>query len=147
MKRHSISREKCDSLPYNRLYSPKNIEKLVKLVEESDWTSLYNSNSPDSAYTLFHHKINKCYDDSFKLVRLSRKRARDEIWITLGIKNSSNNKNKLYKKWLCSQNEQDKSNYKSYLKIFKKVVLAAQLAYYKERFDTRINTTKQLWIN
>jgi len=25
--------------------------------------------------------------------------------------------------------------------------LAAQLAYYKERFDTRINTTKQLWIN
>jgi len=33
------------------------------------------------------------------------------------------------------------------LKIFKKVVLAAQLVYYKERFDTKINTTKQLWIN
>jgi len=33
------------------------------------------------------------------------------------------------------------------LKIFKKVVLAAQLAYYNERFNTRINTTKQLWIN
>ena len=32
-------------------------------------------------------------------------------------------------------------------KSSKKVVLAAQLAYYKERFDTRINTTKQLWIN
>ena len=136
--RHSISKEKCDSLPYNRLYSPKNIEKFVKLVEESDWTSLYNSNSPDSAYTLFHHKINKCYDDSFKLIRLSRKRARDKICITLGIKNSSNHKNKLYKKWLCSQNKQDKSNYKSYLKIFKKVVLAAQLAYYKKRFDTTL---------
>ena len=94
------NREKCDSLPYIRLYSPKNIEKFVKLVEESNWTSLYNSNSPDSTYTLFHRKINKCYDDSFKLVRLSRKRARDKIWITLGITNSSNHKNKLYKKWL-----------------------------------------------
>jgi len=68
IERHSINRDKYDSLPYIRLYSRKNIEKFVKLVEESDWISLYNCNSPDSAYILFHHKINKCYDDSFKLV-------------------------------------------------------------------------------
>jgi len=77
IERHSINRDKYDSLPYIRLYSPINIEKFVKLVEESDWTSLYNRNSRDSTYTLFHHKINKCYDDSFQLVKLSRKRAWD----------------------------------------------------------------------
>jgi len=32
-------------------------------------------------------------------------------------------------------------------KYFKKVTLAAQLTYYKDKFDIRINTTKQLWIN
>ena len=32
-------------------------------------------------------------------------------------------------------------------KIFKKVTLAAQTAYYKEKLDLRINTVKQLWTN
>jgi len=33
------------------------------------------------------------------------------------------------------------------LKVFKQVTLAAQMRYYKDKFDIRINTTKQLWIN
>jgi len=41
----------------------------------------------------------------------------------------------------------DKKKYKSYLRIFKKVTLAAQMAYYREKFDIRINPIKQLWTN
>jgi len=37
--------------------------------------------------------------------------------------------------------------YKDYEKIFKKVTLAAQTAYYKEKLDIRINTVKQLRTN
>jgi len=56
-------------------------------------------------------------------------------------------KNELYKKWKCSHNPVDEKKYKSYLRIFKKVTLAAQTAYYREKFDTRINTIKQSWTN
>ena len=41
----------------------------------------------------------------------------------------------------------DENNYKSYLKVFKKVSLAAKTTFYKEKFDTRMNNTKQLWTN
>ena len=81
------------------------------------------------------------------MVRLSRKRSRDKMWVTAGIKKSSNQKNKLYKKWLSTHNIRDEYKYKNYLKIFKTVTQAAQTAFYKEKFDTRINTTKQLWTN
>ena len=71
----------------------------------------------------------------------------DKMWITQGIKRSSSHKNKLYKKWVCTRDPLDEKEYKNYLKVFKKVSLAAQMMYYKEKFDIRINTAKQLWIN
>ena len=40
------------------------------------------------------------------------------MWITSGIKNSSNKKNKLFKKCLCFRNADDEKKYKSYLKVF-----------------------------
>ena len=58
-------------------------------------------------------KITECYDKCFKLVRLSRKCAKDKLWVTHGIKCSSNHKNKLYKKWLCSHDPADEKNYKT----------------------------------
>ena len=33
------------------------------------------------------------------VVKLSRKRARDKIWMTSGLKSSSRHKNRLYRKW------------------------------------------------
>jgi len=38
------------------------------------------------AYNVFHRNIISCHDESFPLVRLSRKCARDKVWITRGIK-------------------------------------------------------------
>ena len=89
----------------------------------------------------------ECHDRCFKLVRLSRKCTKDKIWITRGIKRSSNCKNRLYKKWLSTKSSVDEKKYKDYLRIFKKVTHAAQVAYYRELFDTRTNTIKQLWTN
>jgi len=48
---------------------------------------------------------------------------------------------------MYSHNPADKEKYRGYLKVFKKVTLAAQTAYYREEFDRRINSTKQLWTN
>ena len=99
------------------------------------------------AYNVFHRNIISCHDESFPLVRLSRKCARDKVWITRGIKNVLIQKNNLYEKWLCSHNPVDEHRYKEYLKHYKKVTAAAQAAYYCDKFDVRINNTKQLWMN
>jgi len=38
-----------------------------------------------------------CYNKCFPIVKLSRKHAKDKIWVTQGITQSSKHKNKLYK--------------------------------------------------
>jgi len=91
----------------------KNIEKFVNSVNSVNWTELYQYSDANDAYNFLHQKISDCYEKNFKLVKLSRKCARDKIWVTQGIKRSSNHKNKLYKKWRCSHNPEDERKYKS----------------------------------
>ena len=88
----------CIPLPLVRLHSSKNIEKFTNSVNSVDWTELYQYSNANDAYNFLHQKISDCYEKNFKLVKLSRKCARDKIWVTQGIKRSSNHKNKLYKK-------------------------------------------------
>jgi len=61
----------------------------------------------------------KCsFETSFKLIRLSHRRATDKKWMTSGLLASSKTKNRLYKKWLKSQSPLDELKYKSYRKVF-----------------------------
>jgi len=87
-------------------------------VSKIDWTELYQYTDPNEAYNFFHLKITEYCDKYFKQIRLSRKCAKDKMWITSGIKKSSNKKNKLFKKCLCFRNADDEKKYKSYLKVF-----------------------------
>jgi len=43
-----------------------------------------------------------------------------------------NHKNKWYKKWLRSHDPDDELKYKNYFRVFKRVVRAAQSAFYKD---------------
>ena len=147
LRNNPKNRHKLNNLPFIKLYSPKNIQKFKSNVSNINWDDLHRCNNLNEGYIFFHTQITECYNKCFPTVRLSRKHARDKLWVTKGIKQSSNHKNKLYKKWLCSHNPDDKVKYKDYLKIFKRVTSAAQSAYYKEKFDTRVNSVKQLWIN
>ena len=79
-------------------------------------------------YDYFANKRKENYDTNFKLVRLSRKRAEDKIWVTSGIKQSSKHKNKLYRKWLQSKCYFDEEKYKNYRKLHKRVVNMAKKA-------------------
>jgi len=42
----------------------------------TNWSPIYNSNYVNEAYSYFESKINESYYQSFKVVRLSRKRIR-----------------------------------------------------------------------
>ena len=53
----------------------------------------------------------------------------------------------MYKKWSISHSKDDEIKYKEYKKIFEKLSKEAEVSYYKELFDTKCNTVKQLWKN
>jgi len=48
-------------------------------------------------------------------------------------------------RWILSQKEEDESKYRKYKKVFVKVAARAQELYYKQMFDSKMNTVKKLW--
>jgi len=43
--------------------------------------------------------------------------------------------------------ESDSTTYNNYRKIYKKVLAEAEQSYYREKFNLKCNTSKQLWSN
>ena len=66
----------CDT-KFIRLFS-KNIQKFKSAVNDIDWEPLYNYDSANSAYQFFQDSVIRCFNESFPLTRLSRKRAKDK---------------------------------------------------------------------
>ena len=59
--------------------------------------------------------------DSFKLIRLSRKRFKDKRWITPRLKISSRHKNRLFRRWLNSGSLINEKKYKNYRRLYKQI--------------------------
>jgi Reverse transcriptase (RNA-dependent DNA polymerase) len=146
----SSSRKKinfCDR-PFVRLYTPNNKQRFDKMIRETDWNDLiYNNNNVNDCYNIFIDVVQCSYENSFPLVRQSRKANRDKKWITDGLKISSRKKFALYKKWLESKDENDKLKYMEYNKVYKVTAKKAELTYYNRQFDSKTHSIRQLWSN
>ena len=53
----------------------------------------------------------------------------------------------MYKKWLTTRLPKHDEEYKKYKKIFKEVADEAESLYYREKFNSKTNSIKQLWKN
>jgi len=133
--------------PYVRLFSEKNTLDFKSKLNNINWDPIYNCNNVNFGYSYFDSKIKECYNSSFKLVRLSRKRSKDKKWITPGLKCSINHKNKLFKKWITTLSKKDEQKYKHYRTQYNKIVSEAEKSYFSELFNSKTNTIKQLWNN
>ena len=107
----------------------------------------YNSNDANITCNLLLDKIQHYFNESFPLVKLSRKRARDKKWITSGLKKSSRTKAKLYKAWLVHKTAETETKYKNYKKVFKNLALECEATYYRDLFDKKNNSARQIWKN
>ena len=68
-------------------------------------------------------------------------------WITSGLKKSSRTKAKLYQAWLKRKSVEAEIKYKNYKKIFKKLATECEALYYREMFDKKNNSIRQIWKN
>jgi hypothetical protein len=78
---------------------------------------------------------------------MSRSAYKDEKWITSALKISSRKKNKLYQKWIVSGNKSDELAYVKYRSIYKAVVNKSEAMYYRNQFDAKTQSLKQIWAN
>jgi len=142
LKTHSIINER----PLIRLFTPNNKQKFANELSNYDWDSnVCSLTNVDASYDKFTSVLTTAFENSFPLTRISRKRYKDKKWVTAGIRRSSETKLQLYKSWKLSNNHIDRDKYKSYVKVYNKLLKRAEDDYYSSTFNNKLNSSKQIW--
>ena len=137
---------KTNDRPLVRLLTPINKMKFVNELTKVDLERcVCTINDVDLAYEKFISVLLDVYEKCFPLTRMSRKKCKDKKWVTPAIKKSSEIKNRLYKDWIISKNPQNREKYKSYVKLYNKILKKAQDDYFTTAFNNKLNSSKKIW--
>ena len=97
-----IELKKTMERPLIRLFTKKNTEKFkqnlsAEFADINEHINLQDNPNVNEIYKILYEKLISLLDLYFPKVRLSRKKAKDKNWITIGIKNAIKHRNQLYK--------------------------------------------------
>ena len=84
-------------------------------------------------------------DRAFPLITLSNKKSNTKPWITKGLINCSKQKNKLYRKYISTNNINDKKKYIAYRNTFNKILKTSENQYFQKQLKLYQNKSKDIW--
>ena len=89
------------SYVFKRNNTKENVNVFLESLRSSDWSSVFYTTDPNTAYNLFYDHINNMYNQYIPLVRVKLKKHQPrKPWITQGLIKSVKVKNKLHSKFL-----------------------------------------------
>ena len=108
--------------------------------------------NPNDNYEIFttHFQLAKDKHLPMKSVRYQKRKHKKSKWMTTGILNSINTKDRLYKTLLKTGTNNDdyrvaKANFKRYRDILRNSIKRAKMLYYKRTFNLYQNDVKKTW--
>ena len=131
--------------PFVRIISDKSLETFRRLCSSQNWDTINDYNEIDDKFDHFQGNLINLFNQSFPLVRKSRKRAKDKKWITSGIRISIRHKDRLYKKKIRSPTIHNKTEYNRYKNILDSTIKEAEEIYYRNLFNDTKSASNKLW--
>ena len=131
-----------DERPMTRIFGEKIRAIFIQKMQSQNWNETYNDTGEES-YDKFIPAVHNIYQQSFPLVRVSRKRWRDKPWLTKALK--IKHKNKLYKEYILHPDGLHKTKYNAYKNCLRKCLLEAEKNYYNELFENNKDSVFNLW--
>ena len=119
-----------------RKFNPQNKNRFKDLMAQVDWTTLYNNQDTNSAYEVFHNKINKIYNEAFPKIKIKNVYYVRKPWLTYGLKKSVKIKNKLYAVMCRKKTVHNENTYKNYRNKVHELLKNAERSYYNEQILT-----------
>ena len=116
--------------PTIRILGDKNKAKYNQLLRDANWEEFYKADDVNMALQIFYKIHNQAFNNAFPLKQLSRKRSKDKMWMSLGLRKSINKKNQLYKTSLMKPTSRNIEKYKEYRNILAKCLKSAEQTYY-----------------
>ena len=128
-----------------RIFGEQNLEKFVNGINNLDWSDFFTSDNVDHLVEMFYDNFYTHFENSFPLKTLSRKRAKDKIWITTGLKQSVKKKAELYRIYLNHPTTENKQAYTTFKNCLTRLLRKAEADYYLERVDAKKKNIRSLW--
>ena len=130
-------------------YYNRKIDKLAVIdfntkVSYESWEDIFTENDVNTIFNKFLNMYLRIFHSCFPLKKVHHKSCR-KAWITLGIKTSCINKNRLF---LIQRNSNDPNlskYYKKYCRILTNVIKLAKKRYYNNIITCSKNKTKTTW--
>ena len=138
-------KDRLNCRPMIRLFGEKNIGKFTREFSDLDWSQYYQSVHVDEMLNLFYTRYSCSFENNFPLTRLSRKRSKDKVWITAGLRKCIRHKADLYKQFLDNPTTAKKEKYKQYKNMVTKLIRNAETEYYNEKIDSKKKNIRALW--
>ena len=131
--------------PLVRIYNQKNKDSFIKRMEKLQLQDFNTSDDIDFIYNEFQRQLQCVFDESFPLMRLSRKKVKCKPWFNPDCNRALHRKTKMFKKYLQTLTADDKSKYEASKKQYKKITNKAKEVYHKSLFEGCKKSVKATW--
>ena len=130
---------------YKRFYSEKNIDKFSSNIQNIDWSEVSSCTDAQLAYSMFHVKITKHYNECFPLTKVKLGYRNRKPWLTSALKKSIKVKNKLFKRKNKSGNPEHDSDYRKYRNCLNSLLHKAERDHYGSLLEQNKSNMKNTW--
>ena len=142
---HQIFASETEIYMERRLYNQRNKQAFLQVLQETDWSDIFNIHGTQSCFNTFHDKLVSLLNKSFPKVRIKKKYNNRKPWLSDALRNSIKLKNKLYYKYRKISSVYNETCYKSYKQILQKTLIAAEKQYYHELVTRNKDNMKKSW--
>ena len=142
---HQIFASETEFYMERRLYNQRNKQAFLQVLQETDWSDIFNIPGTQSCFNTFHGKLVSLLNKSFPKVRIKKRYNNRKPWLSDALRNSIKLKNKLYYKYKKISSVYNGTCYKSYKQILQKTLIAAEEQYYDELVTRNKDNMKKSW--
>ena len=128
-----------------RLVNDKTINNFIDAIKKEEWGTIFQSQDPQEAYTLFSNTLKKQYNMCFPIITITGTYRNRLPWLTDGLRASIKMKNRLYKLSIKKPNSSNISYYKTYRNKLNHILKIAEKVHFQQLFEYHKNDMNKTW--
>ena len=113
-----------------------------RALHEFKWDDVLNMDDPQKAYTEFHNKYTRLFNDCFPIKRIKKGYKNRKPWLSDSLKKRIKVKNQLYRRYKRAFKDTDREKYALIYKKFRNQLNGLLRKAEKEHYDLLLNENK-----
>lgn len=134
-----------ESVFYYRDYKNVNPNIVINEFHDLDWDLFYSYTNPDTLIGVFNEYIKSLHDKCVPLKRIRNTVAQRNPWYNAQIQRAMIDRDRAYKKWKLTRNEDDFKTFKKHRNATNSLVTKTKSSYFNNQLDIKM-PSRQLWL-